>query len=239
MNVKNGIRKLIRKTGFDIVKYNYESHPIARRLKLLENYNINIVLDVGANIGQYAKKLIANGFTGKIVSFEPLSEAFRILTINAQSYNSWIVKNLALGDKECKTNINVSANSQSSSILSMLPKHEIAELDSKYINKEEIQLTKLDLIFNDIYSKGQNIYLKLDTQGFEKKIIDGAEKSLNYIDTIQIEMSLIPLYEEGLLFNEMYELITGKGYTMVSIEPGFSDKETGQLYQVDGIFHRF
>jgi hypothetical protein len=82
------------------------------------------------------------------------------------------------------------------------------------------------------------VYLKIDTQGFESKVIAGAEQVLSRIDTIQLEMSLVPLYEGELLFDEMCRLMMNKGYSLVSAEAGFSDETSGQLLQMDGIFHR-
>jgi len=79
----------------------------------------------------------------------------------------------------------------------------------------------------------------MDTQGFESKVLKGAENSLPHIDTVQMEMSLVPLYDGELLFNEMCLLMSQKDYTLVAIENGFSDSASGQLLQVDGIFHRF
>ena len=80
--------------------------------------------------------------------------------------------------------------------------------------------------------------MKIDTQGFEEKVIKGAENSLRFIDIIQIEMSLTPLYRGEILLPEMYALLRKKGYEMVSIEQGFSDSRSGVLLQVDGIFSR-
>jgi hypothetical protein len=54
-----------------------------------------------------------------------------------------------------------------------------------------------------------------------------------------MEMSLVPLYEGELLFDEMYMLMSEKGYRLIAIEPGFLDQVTGQIFQVDGLFHRF
>lgn len=80
--------------------------------------------------------------------------------------------------------------------------------------------------------------MKIDTQGFESRVIKGAAQSLSHIDTVQMEMSLVPMYDGELLFNDMCKLMSEKGYSLIAIEPGFADQESGQLLQVDGIFHR-
>ena len=84
----------------------------------------------------------------------------------------------------------------------------------------------------------EHIYLKIDTQGFESRVICGAERSLLAIDTVQMELSLVPLYAGEQLFPEMSLLMAEKGYRLVGVETGFSDPDSGELLQVDGIFHR-
>src|SRR6185436_11072287 len=75
MSIRHQFRKFLWKTGYDLFKFDV-SHPVMRRRKLLEFYNINVVLDVGANFGQFAEQLRYDvGYGGKIVSFEPLSSA--------------------------------------------------------------------------------------------------------------------------------------------------------------------
>ena len=209
-------------------------------LKLLSSYDINIVMDVGANIGQYAKELRNLGYTNRIISFEPLSSAFHQLQKSSSKDNLWDVYHHALGDKDCKSEINISGNfnSTSSSINEMLPYHQEVAPGSKYIGKEEIEIKTIDTVFNKLCKEKDSVYLKVDTQGFEKNVIDGAKKSLQHISTIQLEMSLVPLYENELLFNQMYDLLFQKDYRLVSLEPGIPDTKTGQLLQVDGIFHR-
>ncbi len=239
MSIKHELRRLLWKMGYDFSRFIPESNPFARRKKLINAYAIDVVLDVGANSGQYSKQLRNDlGFSGRIISFEPLSSAFEKLKNNARGDPKWQVINCALGDTEIKKEINVAKNSYSSSLLKMLPRHIESAPESQYIYRELIDIKTLDSLIDGLYLENENIYLKIDTQGFESKVIKGAEKSLAQICTVQLEMSLVPLYEEELLFDEMYNVLVQKGYTLVAIEPGFSDFETGQVLQVDGIFHR-
>jgi FkbM family methyltransferase len=232
------IHRIARGIGYDIVGYQPRKHPLARRTKLLESYNINLVLDVGANIGQYGQELREIGYKGKIISFEPLSMAYKVLSDTTKSDDLWVAHNFALGDKEDSAMINVAGNSYSSSLLDILPSHLKSAPESKFIGKEEIQTKTLDSIFPSIHTKTDNVYLKIDTQGFEKNVLKGAGNSLHNIDTIQLEMSLTPLYKDELSFIDMYQLLYQKGYRLVAVEPGFTDEDTGQLLQIDGIFHR-
>lgn len=240
MSIKNEIRSLLRKAGYDIYRFIPTSHPLARRKQILQSYKIDTVLDVGANSGQFAQQLRGDiEYANRILSFEPLSTAFQLLSENAKNDPTWEAYNYAIGDTEEKREINIAGNSYSSSLLNMLPSHLKSAPESNYIGKETIDIKTLDSLFGNLCGASKNIYLKIDTQGYESKVLKGAENSLPNIDTVQMEMSLVPLYEGELLFNEMIMFMSNKGYTLIAIENGFSDSASGQLLQVDGIFHRF
>ena len=232
------IRPLLRKIGCDIIRYQPRTHPLSRRKSLLDAYSVGTILDIGANIGQYGVESRKIGYTGRIISFEPQSVAFKALSLRAQADNLWDVHNFALGDKEEISHINISENSYSSSLLDILPAHVESAPDSRYKGQEEISVKTLDAVFSELTAPEDQIYLKIDTQGFEEQVLLGARDSLGHIDTIQLEMSLMPLYQNGMLFDEMYRFLYEKGYRLVALEPGFTNDDTGELLQVDGIFHR-
>ena len=134
--------------------------------------------------------------------------------------------------------INVAQNSVSSSILNIKKEHLDAAPDSKYIAQEKIEIRKLDTIFNQVAKHANNILLKIDTQGYEKEVIEGAIQSLNIIKGIQVEMSLVELYEGESMFDEMRKSIESHGFELYYLEPGFKDPITGKLMQIDGLFFR-
>jgi FkbM family methyltransferase len=160
------------------------------------------------------------------------------LKISAQKDKNWILNNYALGNEDTKSVINISGNSFSSSILNMLPQHLNSAPESRFISQEEIEIKKLDTIFSSMCSPTDNVMLKIDTQGYEKNVIDGAIESLPKIKIIQLEMSIVQLYESELMMTEMINYLDAKGYQLFSLENGFGDSESGQLLQVDGIFVR-
>jgi hypothetical protein len=120
----------------------------------------------------------------------------------------------------------------------MLERHREAAPGTGYVADETIDVRTLDEEFAGVSRGARHVYLKLDVQGYEGAVLDGARRALPSIDTIQLELSLVPLYEGGPLMDEMWARLRGMGYQMVSIEPGFADDRTGLLLQVDGIFHR-
>ncbi len=234
------IQKLIQDTlrtmGVQLTEYPKKSER--RQMQIVKTKNIDMILDVGANTGQYGLHLRRLGYTGEIISFEPMKKAFNELEKKAAKDSKWSAMAYALGDEDGSSIINISENSYSSSILEMLPTHEDSAPDSKYVAQEEIVIKKLDSIFDSICNNGSNIMLKVDTQGFEKSVLDGALNVLDKISVVELEMSLVPLYENNTLYLEMIQFMTSKGFDLHMIDDVFSNSETGQLLQVDGTFVR-
>lgn len=234
--MKRTILNTFKSIGLQINRY--PDSDLKRRLKLIKYFEINKIFDIGANVGNYAMVMRKLGFEGNIVSFEPLSETFKKLQKNAAKDNNWETINIALGDKDGESEINIAGNNDSSSILEMMPSHSKSAPESSYIGNERIKVNKLDTLFENLYRKGDNAFVKIDTQGYELNVLQGAEKSLSHIKGIQIEMSLVQLYDGGILYKEMIDLIEKKGFSLFSIENGFSDPESGELLQMDGIFFK-
>lgn len=230
------IKKIFRTAGIQIKRY--PDYDLARRMRIMQHLSIDTLLDVGANVGQYGKHIRQLGYDQKIVSFEPLQSAFEILQKVSSKYDKWVINNYALGNSTGKSLINVSENSVSSSLLNMMTQHLESSPTSKYVSQQEIEVKTLDSIFDTFCNSDSNVMLKIDTQGFEKNVIDGSESSLKSIKIIQLEMSLVPLYESEMLFIDMIKFLEIKGFILFSLEPGYADPVTSQLLQVDGIFVR-
>jgi FkbM family methyltransferase len=231
------IRRAVNRLGLDLVPFRHTRHPIARRQALFSHHAIDLVLDVGGNVGQYGRFLRNVGYRGQIVSFEPLSEAFKALQQTASKDPHWDVVRTALGDRVGTVELNVSLNSESSSILPMLSSHLEAYPDSRYVGSEVVPLTTLEEVLRTV-SDERHIFLKVDTQGYERTVIEGAREALSRVRGVQLEISLVPLYEGEALLPEIVSFMSSRGLTLMGLEPGFSDAQTGQLLQVDGLFFR-
>jgi FkbM family methyltransferase len=229
---------LLHKFGFEMLRYNKGTSGTLRRKALLERYGVDLAIDVGANVGSYGKEIRENGYIGQIASFEPLSLAFKKLEEAISGDSKWKAYNFALGIEIGAQIINISQNLHSSSILEILETHTKAEQTASYINKEEIQIKTLDSMFGNIRGEAKEIYLKIDTQGFELNVLKGAVNSLKFIDTIQVEMSLQPLYAGQPLYDELFNFLRSYEYDLIDVEPGFADLNTGTLLQFDGVFRK-
>lgn len=238
MKIRSLIRKQLLKAGYDLVRHNISNNYRLRRMNIIASHNIDLIFDIGANIGQYSFFMRKNGYKGRIVSFEPQSQAFDKLQEVASRDPQWQVSNIALGDTDSESILNIAGNNNSNSIRQMMPSHYKHAPETAYIGNEKITVRKLDTIIGNYCSDNDKLFLKLDTQGYEKNIIDGAKESLNKIIGIQLEMSVIELYKDEFLLPEMINFLSQKGYTLWSLEPGFVSRITGQLLQYDGIFFK-
>jgi FkbM family methyltransferase len=226
---------LLKKKGAELVRF--PNSELKKRKATFKHFKINKVFDIGANVGQYALDIRELEYKGEIISFEPIKNVFNILEKNTKKDKFWTAENYALGDFDGETEINVAGNAAaSSSILEMLPAHEESAPHSKYVGTEKIKVNQLDTVLSKYCKTGDNIYMKIDAQGYEKSILDGALTSLHKIKVLQIELSLIPLYKDAIDYQGMIEFLKTKGFDLYGLEPGFSDPITGRLLQCDGVF---
>ncbi len=231
-------KRLLRRSNWTLSRYDHRFHPLARRMRLIADRRIDLVFDVGANNGGYATGLRELGYAGRIVSFEPLADAFTALAHRSGGDDRWSAICVGLGETEGSATLHVAGNSESSSLLPMLPLHEEILPSSGYVRSETIQIITLDTAITEYARPGERLFVKLDAQGFERHILEGARRLLPRVLGFQLEMSLTPLYEGEWLMPETVNYLRDRGYDLMSLEPGFADAKTGRLLQVDGIFFR-
>ncbi len=201
------------------------------------HHNIDIIFDVGANIGQYALLTRKEGFKRRIVSFEPLPDAHQKLSLNAEKDALWTAHpRCAVGSNLGSTKINISRNSYSSSILPMLDAHSTAAPESIYVGEVETPVITLDSVFDSYRNQSERIFLKIDTQGYESEVLAGCLSKLPQIKAVQLELSTVPLYEGQELYRYFFDFFESNGFYLWSILPGFANSATGQHLQFDAVF---
>jgi FkbM family methyltransferase len=232
------LNKLTKPLGL-IVKFDSlatnEGKLIAR---LLEIHKIKMMIDVGANVGQSSAKILGLGFKGDILSFEPIQGAFRILESKSKNFSNWQAFQLAIGDREEQIEINVSENIESSSVLNILDEHTDSAPDSRVIGKNPCQMVRLDYFFEKNNFPQNDIFLKIDVQGLEPQVLSGAKNTLKKVKIIQLELSIVQLYEGSTTYKDLISKIEELGFILHSLIPGFINPGDGQLLQMDGIFIR-
>lgn len=236
--LKSIIKKILKIFNLKIFYYkNFRKNY----LKIIESRGINLIFDVGANSGQFALSVFEDGYQGKIISFEPTSNIYKKLMINAEKFYNWrIHERVAVGDVCGKIDINVAGNSAlSSSVLKMGKVHEESAPDSKFIDIEEVKLVTVDSIFEDYFTKSDKCLLKIDVQGYEEQVLKGALKSIKEIDAVKLECSLVSLYDDDKTYEHYFQFFERNGFILFDIEPAFSNPDTGRLLQFDALFVRF
>jgi FkbM family methyltransferase len=224
------LQAFLQRNGRCVTRY-----PIAN---YLARFGIDCVLDVGANSGQTGQELRKFGFRGQICSFEPQKAAFLQLKACAESDSKWSTFHYGLGDCETQLSLNISGMGPSSSFLPLSDQAVEALPALQYVGAEVASIHRLDSVFPDVCGEFRRIFLKIDTQGYEKNVVLGAERILDKIVGIQLELSLTPQYENEPPAEEVIRWVRSLGFVPFWIIHGYSNPKTLQLYQVDIIFIR-
>lgn len=222
--------------GLNLNYYNPSNSEVALTDYLLSQYDIKTIVDVGANEGQFALKLIGkNNYKGKIISFEPVSSSFGVLSKNSQRSSNWAVVKSAVGDTEGTVPINISQNSVSSSLRKVNAHTVEAEAGTAIVNTEMVPINTLDNLLK-AHQWQNDLWLKIDVQGFEREVLKGASETLKQAKVIQIELAVIPSYEQSPYLEEIITQLRAAGFTLYSIMSGFRNYKTGQMYEMEGFF---
>lgn len=238
-SVKQGIKQTLNALGIEVHHFHPGTSPLAQQIAALRAFGIDLVIDIGANDGQFAKELRAGGYTGRIVSFEPLTTAHHRLLKASNNDSAWQVHSrCAVGDRLGEIELNISSNSVSSSVLPMLTAHSNAAPESTYLGSEIAPLTTVDEAVLPYFEGAKAPFLKIDTQGYEWHVLDGALASLPKVRGIQMELSLLPLYEGQRLWQESIERLETAGFVLWALQPAFVDPANGRTLQWDGLFFR-
>ena len=197
-----------------------------------------MVLDVGANVGQFGIELRDLGYRGEIVSFEPLSSAFLELSQVVAADHAWTARQEALGDSDAITAINISANSVSSSLKPMRSEHLNAAPDSAFIGQEIVRFRKLNSIFDEIGAVGKNIFAELNTKEGNVRCLMARVTSLTRSISFTLSVPLSGSTRGTAFWKRILEYMRPREFVPVHVEQGFFDHETGRSYQVDLVFAR-
>jgi FkbM family methyltransferase len=235
---KDFIRSAFRLVGLDVRRYT-PTNTYDRQLALIfGRHQIDLVFDVGANTGQFARYLRHRvGYKGRIVSVEPMAAAHARLCYAKNGDPLWeIAPRAAVGTEIGSIVLHVAENSVSSSVLPMLDSHASVAPESRYVREELVPLTTLDTMACGYVKTESAIFVKIDTQGYEGEVLRGGCNTLAHAIGVQLELSLVPLYAGQKLMPELVQWMSDLGFDMWAVSPVFVDPETGRLLQVDAVF---
>jgi len=237
--VKQLIKNIFNSVGLEVQRNQPLNEAGTQIYQAIKKINTDIILDVGANTGQFSLEIRKKGYNGKIVSFEPLLSARKKLIEYSLKDKNWLIHDqAAIGDHNGFIDINISKNSVSSSILPMMSSHSDAEGNSVYIGSERTAIITLDSVADAYLNDSSNCFIKIDTQGYESQVLDGAINTLKKAKGILCELSLVPLYEGQHLWKEIIERFEKEGFVLWSLHKAFTDKRNGRTLQMDAVFLR-
>ncbi len=234
-------KKIAAYFGYEFTRISnntYENQSL-HTIELINRHNINLVIDVGANMGQFAIELRHAGYRGQIISFEPLIKCYKHLISIAD--DMWHIENCALGNSNTTETINVSHKTVFSSILNTNEFDRSNFSDSiKVVDTQTITIKKLDDVIGELINEPEKkkIFLKLDTQGYDNQVILGAKDILTHTHLLQTEVSCKSIYENTPPFYETLKQLSTSGFNVTGIFPLSRDKTSMELLEFDCLLIR-
>jgi FkbM family methyltransferase len=233
------LQRLARRLGYDLTPRRKARPFQAQLIAVLDRFEISVVLDVGANRGQYAAMLREWGWRGRIVSFEPQAEPHAALVRRAAADLGWqVAPRMALGERDGEALIEVSAESDMSSILPQSALLREVSPSSRVTRREAAPLHRLDAVAGAYLEPDDRVFLKIDTQGYEPQVLAGAGALIDRLCGIQLEMSLVPIYEGERDFRTTLDELAAAGFEAYLLLPGYFERKLARQLQLDGVFMR-
>jgi FkbM family methyltransferase len=227
------VNRLIKPLGY-VVTPVHKVIPSSDEENWAEKLDIQTIIDIGSNEGQFIKDITRSLPGRKIIAFEPITSCYEKLILNTKKENI-VAYNIGLSDTEGVSEINISNTTGSSSILKMKELHEVSYPDSYYVKKEQIRLERLDTVLADITLK-KNILIKMDVQGYEKNVIRGGEKIFSQAAALIIESIFEPFYDDQWLFDDLHKYFTQNGFAFMGFADQANSKKSGIPLYADSIF---
>jgi FkbM family methyltransferase len=203
-------------------------------IDFIQDRQIDLVIDVGANIGQFGASLRAEGYRGRIVSFEPVESEFQTLAKKAAADGNWEAHHCGLGAVSGEAVINVAELTVFSSILASTGAAARHDSRTTIQRTETIRISTLDEVAANLTG---SILLKIDTQGYERQVIEGGRQTISRVKGILMELPIIHVYEGEWQFHEAVKFMAEAGFVPAQIQPvGYHGKDKVSLIEVDCLF---
>lgn len=226
VGMKQSINRVLRRFGVELIpSWRLEQRDFSNHLAaLFSACAIDCVLDVGANVGQYRDFLRLNvGYDGPIVSFEPVAANVATLEERAAGDPRWDIVPVALGERDGTADIHVARGSVFSSFL-----EKAADAVPEFRQRDEVAgvetvtLKRLDTVIGDIAAArdAKSLFLKMDTQGYDTKVVDGAAETLARVSALQSEVSFVPIYQGMESYRTSIPFLEALGFQVTGLFPG-------------------
>ena len=237
----DALKQAARDAGYDLVRRDRQVRLDTHLEVLLAHLDIDVVVDVGANTGQYARRLRDIGFAGRIVSYEPLSALRAELEHTAVADPDWVVRPVALGSAPGEAVLRMSPDTSWSSIKGFTDygksRFPSQDRDAK---PETVEVARLDADLPEVLADldAPNVFLKLDTQGFDLEVFDGASGVMEMIAGLQAEVAFLSIYADTPRFAEAIARYEAAGFAVTGLFPVKRDRETLRMIEMDCVMRR-
>lgn len=244
MTFKRKIARILERVTGCLILSPREVHLIPERVHLrrfLAHFEVDCVFDVGANAGQYARMLRdAAGFTGNIISFEPIPELAAQLTAAAASDPHWYVEEKALDREAGPASFNVMHSDQFSSLHRPNEDQPVFFHEQNRVSRSIPVMRSTLALEIERYRERLDFkrpFLKMDTQGNDLAVFEGAGASIATFVGIQSELPIKLLYEDSASFSDAIAAYGERGFELSAFVPN-NEGHFPMLVETDCIFYR-
>ncbi len=194
------------------------------------------VVDIGANRGQFSLAALHERPNARLFCFEPLAEPRSTLEKVLGSSDRIRIFPLAIGNQEEERDFYVSSRDDSSSLLPISENQTHFFPGTGLSHTESVQVAALDQCISSD-ELDDNSMLKIDVQGFELQVLEGAESLLPRFANIYVECSFVELYEGQSTAHEVTRYLSDRGFEMKGVYNTHYDS-AGIAVQADFLFTR-
>ena len=218
-----------------LVRFLVHQHVVT----ILRLYRIDCVIDVGANHGQFARRLRGAGYRGHIVSFEPVAETFARLAASAAGDPKWSVHRCALGREEAVATMHVVPGTLSS-VLAPTEFGYDRYRQFHAATTEDVPVRRLDAVLDGVTAglREPRLYLKLDTQGYDLEVFAGLGERAREFVGLQSEVAVMQIYEGMPMMPEALAAYTAAGFEITALYPVSRQSRTGRVVEFDCVMVR-
>lgn len=236
----SGVRRAVRRLGFDVARYPIHSTLHGHVRDLVSSTSVSVVLDVGANSGQFALDLRSElRYRGRIVSFEPFLPSFQECERRAAGDSLWTVRNLALGDVEGEMTLHAFSESNWNSLHGLdVEAVRRSGREIRAVGEVSCRQRRLDALWNELVRADDVVMLKSDTQGHELQVMAGAGVHLERVSVILIEVSLVAFYRSEPVLTDVLPWLAERGFSPSGFFPVTRVRNSQALTTLDVSFVR-
>jgi len=235
-------KRAARVAGISLERYPPINTPPHHLKYLVQQLGITCVLDVGAHKGEYVRLLRDHvRFTGHIASFEPSGESFAHLAATCAHDPHWHGYPYALGRDPGFAELTLFGMTQLNSLL--LPSTygiEVFPTLGHPKTTQKVEVCRLDDVFEEVTRQVPNprVLLKIDTQGSDMRVLEGAMGVLERVHALQVEVPLKPIYDGMVPLPELLGLLGELGYELTGVFPLARDPDHLRILELDCVLYR-